>query len=163
MDGMKYDKVVEMNQKIGKQNARIVEKEIERMIENGERVTVAALQRYTGFSNSFFYKNKLVREILYEAIRKQNQCYKNNLTSMCTQQEIEEKMIKQQKQILQLELEKRKLLEENQRLREVCGILGRRKEKMKYDKIVAISQEKVRLKLRLQSKKFKICWIEKKK
>ena len=55
---MKYDKVVEMNQKIGKQNARIVEKEIERMIENGERVTVAALQRYTGFSNSFFYKNK---------------------------------------------------------------------------------------------------------
>ena len=90
MDGMKYDKVVEMNQKIGKQNARIVEKEIERMIENGERVTVAALQRYTGFSNSFFYKNKLVREILYEAIRKQNQCYKNNLTSMCTQQEIEE-------------------------------------------------------------------------
>ena len=64
---MKYDKVVEMNQKIGKQNARIVEKEIERMIENGERVTVAALQRYTGFSNSFFYKNKLVREILYEA------------------------------------------------------------------------------------------------
>ena len=104
---MKYDKVVEMNQKIGKQNARIVEKEIERMIENGERVTVAALQRYTGFSNSFFYKN--------------------NLTSMCTQQEIEEKMIKQQKQILQLELEKRKLLEENQRLREVCGILGKEK------------------------------------
>ena len=92
MDGMKYDKVVEMNQKIGKQNARIVEK-----------------------------------EILYEAIRKQNQCYKNNLTSMCTQQEIEEKMIKQQKQILQLELEKRKLLEENQRLREVCGILGKEK------------------------------------
>lgn len=29
---MKYDKVVEMNQKIGKQNARIVEKEIERII-----------------------------------------------------------------------------------------------------------------------------------
>lgn len=79
---MKYDKVVEMNQKIGKQNARIVEKEIERMIENGERVTVAALQRYTGFSNSFFYKNKLVREILYEAIRKQNQCYKNNLATV---------------------------------------------------------------------------------
>ena len=37
------------------------------------------------------------------------------------------KMIKQQKQILQLELEKRKLLEENQRLREVCGILGKEK------------------------------------
>ena len=101
---MKYDKVVKMNQKIGKQNARIVEKEIERMIENGERVTVAALQRYTGFSNSFFYKNKLVREILYEAIRKQNQTYKNNLTSMCTQQEIEEKYYKQQKRNLQLGL-----------------------------------------------------------
>lgn len=53
--------------------------------------------------------------------------YSDNLTSMCTQQEIEEKMIKQQKQILQLELEKRKLLEENQRLREVCGILGKEK------------------------------------
>lgn len=34
---------------------------------------------------------------------------------------------------------------------------------MKYDKIVAISQEKSKVKLRLQSKKFKICWIEKKK
>ena len=50
MDGMKYDKVVEMNQKIGKQNARIDEKEIERMIEKGERVTVPELKRYTGFS-----------------------------------------------------------------------------------------------------------------
>ena len=47
MDGMKYDKVVEMNQKIGKENARIVEKEIERMIATGDRVSVAALQRYT--------------------------------------------------------------------------------------------------------------------
>lgn len=87
---MKYDKVVEMNQTIGKENARIVEKEIKRMIENGERITVAALQRYTGFSNSFFYKNKLVREILYEAVRKQEQCYKNNFNAVRTQQETEE-------------------------------------------------------------------------
>ena len=36
---MKYDKVVEMNQTIGKQNARIVEKEIKRMIENGDSIT----------------------------------------------------------------------------------------------------------------------------
>ena len=115
---MKYDKVVEMNQTIGKQNARIVEKEIKRMIENGERVTVAALQRYTGFSNSFFYKNKLVREILYEAVRKQEQCYKNNLNSVRTQQETEEIIIKQRKTILHLKLENENLQEENRRLRE---------------------------------------------
>ena len=125
MDGMKYDKVVELNQKIGKENAQIVEKEIKRMLENGERITVAALQRYTKFSNSFFYKNRLVREMLYEATRKQEQCYKNNFTSMCTQQEMEEKMIKRQKRILELELENRKLVEENQRLKEACGILGK--------------------------------------
>ena len=34
---------------------------------------------------------------------------------------------------------------------------------MKYDKIVAISQEKSKVKAEMQSKKFKICWIEKKK
>ena len=115
---MKYDKVVEMNQTIGKQNARIVEKEIKRMIENGERITVAALQRYTGFSNSFFYKNKLVREILYEAVRKQEQCYKNNFHFVRTQQETEEIIIKKKKTILQLKLENENLQEENRRLRE---------------------------------------------
>lgn len=115
---MKYDKVVEMNQKIGKENAQIVEKEIKRMIENGERITVAALQRYTGFSNSFFYKNKLVREILYEAICKQEQYYKNNFNFVCTQQEVDEIIIKQRKIILQLKLENENLQEENRRLRE---------------------------------------------
>lgn len=115
---MKYDKVVEMNQTIGKQNARIVEKEIKRMIENGERITVAALQRHTGFSNSFFYKNQLVREILYEAVRKQEQCYKNNFNSVRTQQETEEIIIKQRKTILQLKLENENLQEENRRLKE---------------------------------------------
>lgn len=115
---MKYDKVVEMNQTIGKQNARIVEKEIKRMIENGERITVTALQRHTGFSNSFFYKNQLVREILYEAVRKQEQCYKNNFNSVRTQQETEEIIIKQRKTILQLKLENENLQEENRRLKE---------------------------------------------
>ena len=118
MDGMKYDKVVEMNQTIGKENARIVEKAIKRMIENGERITVAALQRYTGFSNSFFYKNKLVREILYEAVRKQEQCYKNNFNAVRTQQETEEIIIKQRKTILQLKLENENLQKENRRLKE---------------------------------------------
>ena len=68
---MKYDKVVEMNQKIGKQNARIVEKEIERMIENGERVTVSSITKiYWIFKFILLQKIKLVREILYEAIQK---------------------------------------------------------------------------------------------
>ena len=79
---------------------------------------VTALQRYTGFSNSFFYKNKLVREILYEAVRKQEQCYKNNLNSVRTQQETEEIIIKQRKTILHLKLENENLQEENRRLRE---------------------------------------------
>ena len=95
-----------------------MEKEIKRMIENGERITVAALQRYTGFSNSFFYKNKLVREILYEAVRKQEQCYKNNFNAVRTQQETEEIIIKQRKTILQLKLENENLQKENRRLKE---------------------------------------------
>lgn len=115
---MKYDKVVEMNRKIGKKNAQIVKKEIKRMLENGERITVAALTRSTGFSNSFFYKNKLVREILYEAIRKQDQCYKNNFNFVCTQQETDEMIIKQRKIILQLKLENENLQEENRKLKE---------------------------------------------
>lgn len=44
---MKYDKVVAMNRQQGKQNAEIVKNEIQKMLERKERVTVAALVRYT--------------------------------------------------------------------------------------------------------------------
>lgn len=58
---MKYDKVVAMNRQQGKQNAEIVKNEIQKMLERKERVTVAALVRYTGFSNSFFIKIRKLR------------------------------------------------------------------------------------------------------
>ena len=55
---------------------------------------------------------------MYEAVRKQEQCYKNNLNSVRTQQETEEIIIKQRKTILHLKLENENLQEENRRLRE---------------------------------------------
>ena len=58
---MKYDKVVAMNRQQGKQNAEIVKNEIQKMLERKERVTVAALVRYTGFQIAFFIKIRKLR------------------------------------------------------------------------------------------------------
>lgn len=118
---MKYDKIVEISKERSRQNTEVALRAIEEMLREGEWITVAELAKRTKLSRANFYVNKDIRKSLDDAR------YRQQRTSMCTQQEIEEKMIKQQKQILQLELEKRKLLEENQRLREVCGILGKEK------------------------------------
>ena len=61
---MKYDKIVAMNQAKSKQKADIAIKQIEKMLERKERISVTALAQNTGFAKSFFYRNPEVRKAL---------------------------------------------------------------------------------------------------
>ena len=45
------------------------------MLDRKERVTVSGLERATGFSNSFFYRNEEVNQAVKEAQLKQGECY----------------------------------------------------------------------------------------
>lgn len=58
---MKYDKVVAINKEKSRQKAQVAKKEIQTMLENGERITVEELRERTGFARSFFYRNPEVQ------------------------------------------------------------------------------------------------------
>ena len=72
---MKYDKIVAMNQAKSKQKADIAIKQIEKMLERKERISVTALAQNTGFAKSFFYRNPEVRKALDDAQLQQGECY----------------------------------------------------------------------------------------
>ena len=111
---MKYDKVVAMNRQQGKQNAEIVKNEIQKMLERKERVTVAALERYTGFTNSFFYKNKEVKNAVKSAQLQQGECY--NPKKAIFDMVLEEKVANLKIAITKLKKQNKELLGTNERL-----------------------------------------------
>lgn len=50
---MKYDKMVECSQERSEQKVETAKREIEKMLESNEKITVAALIERTGFSKGF--------------------------------------------------------------------------------------------------------------
>ena len=58
-----------VNKKRNKRKIDTAKKEIYKMLENGEKVTVTKLIEQTGLSRGFFYKNVQVRQKLEEAIK----------------------------------------------------------------------------------------------
>lgn len=68
MDGArnmnKYDTMLAVNKKRNKRKIDTAKKEIYKMLENGEKVTVTKLIEQTGLSRGFFYKNEEVRALL---------------------------------------------------------------------------------------------------
>ena len=89
---MKYNKMVEMSKKKSQQNIKIVEKEIERMLKQGELIQVSELARRTGFSSSFFYKNEQVKKLIEQAKKQQENVLKSQNGKIHIPEEIEEKM-----------------------------------------------------------------------
>lgn len=119
---MKYDKVVAINKEKSRQKAQVAKKEIQTMLENGERITVEELRERTGFARSFFYRNPEVREELYNARSKQQMpC---NSMQVIRAIEAEDEIINLKIQITKLKMEYEKLksleqglIEENKKLK----------------------------------------------
>ena len=119
---MKYDKVVAINKEKSRQKAQVAKKEIQTMLENGERITVEELRERTGFARSFFYRNPEVREALYNARSKQQMpC---NSMQVIRAIEAEDEIINLRIQITKLKMEYEKLksleqglIEENKKLK----------------------------------------------
>lgn len=112
---MKYDKIVAISKEKSKKKANIAITQIQKMLENQERITVEVLRKRTGFSKSFFYRNQEVWRVLENARSKQQMpC---NSMEVIRAIEAEDEIINLRIQITKLKSLRQKLLEENKRLR----------------------------------------------
>ena len=59
---MKANKIIEMSQEKSRKKVKLAMEEIQRMRNEGERITVSGLCKRTGLSNSFFYRNEKIKE-----------------------------------------------------------------------------------------------------
>ncbi len=120
---MKYDKIVAITKEKSRQKAQVAKKEIQTMLENGERITVEELSERTGFTRSFFYRNPEVRKVLDNARSKQQMpC---NSMQVIRAIEAEDEIINLKIQITKLKMEYEKLksleqglIEENEKLKQ---------------------------------------------
>ena len=90
--------------------------QIQKMLENQERITVEELRKRTGFAKSFFYRNQKVRKVLDNARSKQQMpC---NSMEIIRAIEAEDEIINLKIQITKLKSLEQKLLEENKKLKQ---------------------------------------------
>ena len=66
---MKANKIIEMSQEKSRQKVKLAMDEIQRMRNEGERITVSGLCKRTGLSNSFFYRNPKIKAVSEMCIR----------------------------------------------------------------------------------------------
>lgn len=95
---MKYDKMVAMSIEKSKHNELIVTKEIKKMLLNRERISIVELEKRTGFSNSFFYRNQAVHEAIENARRIQETAYNPDVIIM--DKSMEEKLLNMKIELL---------------------------------------------------------------
>ena len=57
-----------MSQEKSRQKVKLAMDEIQRMRNEGERITVSGLCKRTGLSNSFFYRNPKIKEEVHKAV-----------------------------------------------------------------------------------------------
>ena len=67
----KYDKMIALNKKSSEEKIDKAVKEVHKMMEDGEKVTVPKLMNKTGLSRGFFYKNQVVRREVERALQQQ--------------------------------------------------------------------------------------------
>jgi autotransporter adhesin len=121
---MKYSKMVEMSQEKSREKVARVKIEIQKMLDRKERVTVSGLERATGFSNSFFYRNEEVNQAVKEAQLKQGECYnpKKVIFDMALENKVmylKTAILKLKKDMKKLERDNLELQKENVRLKEM--------------------------------------------
>lgn len=120
---MKYDKMVAISKEKSRVKAEVAKREIHKMLERKEKITVQALVKNTGFSKAIFYRNPEVREVLDQAIRQQGACY--NPKQAIIDKTMEDKIInlkigmtKLKMTVEKLEKQNTELMEENLRLKQ---------------------------------------------
>ena len=101
---MKANKIIEMSQEKSRQKVKLAMDEIQRMRNEGERITVSGLCKRTGLSNSFFYRNPKIK-----AVDIQNQSYKMNIDEVELLDEYKEKLLAMRIEIIKLKAENQKL------------------------------------------------------
>ena len=106
---MKHNKMVEMNQEKSRQKMQLAMEEIQRMRDEGERITVSKLSKRTGLSDSFFYTNEKVREAVHKVIDLQDQSYKMNIEDVELVDRYKEKLLDMRIEIIKLKSENQKL------------------------------------------------------
>jgi hypothetical protein len=106
---MKANKIIEMSQEKSRQKVKLAMDEIQRMRNEGERITVSGLCKRTGLSNSFFYRNPKIKEEVHKAVDIQNQSYKMNIDEVELLDEYKEKLLAMRIEIIKLKAENQKL------------------------------------------------------
>lgn len=111
----KYDKMVALNKQASNDKTERALKEILRMADAGEKVTIPKLMENTGLSRGFFYKNPTVREEINRMLEQQAGMPnpRRNILDMAMNSEIG--LLQRQK--AELEEENRQLRKENELLK----------------------------------------------
>ena len=67
----KYDRMLEVNKQASEAKIEKARREIVRMVDDGEKVSIQKLMQRTGLSRGFFYKNPQVRKEIDRALEQQ--------------------------------------------------------------------------------------------
>lgn len=67
----KYDKMLAVNKQTSEAKIEKARREIVRMVDDGEKVSIQKLMQRTGLSRGFFYKNPQVRKEIDRALEQQ--------------------------------------------------------------------------------------------
>ena len=102
---MKYDKIVLLKKQQAQENLEIARVEIEDMFKSGESINVTRLAERTGFSRSYFYRNKQAAQLVKQAQQKEEHILKEHAGIGHIPEDVEEKVINLRIEILKLEYE----------------------------------------------------------
>ena len=67
----KYDKMIALNKQASEEKIEKARREIVRMVDEGEKLSIQKLTQRTGLSRGFFYKNPQVRKEIDRALEQQ--------------------------------------------------------------------------------------------
>ena len=99
---MKANKIIEMSQEKSRQKVKLAMDEIQRMRNEGERITVSGLCK----------RNPKIKEEVHKAVDIQNQSYKMNIDEVELLDEYKEKLLAMRIEIIKLKAENQKLKSE---------------------------------------------------
>ena len=67
----KYDRMIALNKQASEEKIEKARREIVRMVDDGEKISVQKLMQRTGLSRGFFYKDPAVRKEIDRALEQQ--------------------------------------------------------------------------------------------